>query len=335
MHVRHTCGPSRRMFGAWLSAVIMAFSMSIAALGVEIKLVDGAVLIGDIESVKDGVVTLHTVHLGAIQIPQHAIVTIDGQPPQNLQETDEVQADELAANIEDEEKAANAESSAAPTEPEKEKNWKLSIDLGLANVTGNTDEQVLNFALLYDRETHLNRFIADTSYYLKLSDSDVSDNKFTAGLRYDWLNPDSRWFAFAQGRFDYDQFESWEQRIAGHAGPGYRIIKKEKLKWDARAGLGVRREFGSSNDDLRFEGLLATSVRWNATDRISLNFQSELYPVLTELEDFRTRTTLNIRYRLEEMLSLAFGLLHEYQSIVDPGSEKNDLRLTLSLGLDF
>lgn len=320
----------------WLGCLLIYIAATLGsarAQGAEILLSDGTIIVGDIVTVAETEIRIQTAHLGLLTVPREQIALIRAAEHPSLDRAPETVADGDPDAIQSPPQAA-AEA-AAPTDEKPAKDWTLEIDLGLANVSGNTDEQVLNFGLRYNRETERHRFLADASYYLKISDDDVTDNKFTSGLRYDWRNPDSRWFAFAAGRYDFDEFESWQQRITAHAGPGYRIYRKDQFKWDVRAGLGGRREFGSNNDELRFEGLLATNLEWKPTKDFSLNFQTEYFPVLTELDDFRWRTTFGARYRLNDIVSLAFGALHEYQSIVDPGKERNDLRLTLGLGLDF
>ena len=109
----------------------------------------------------------------------------------------------------------------------------------------------------------------DLSYYHKVKEGDVSDNKLTFGLGRDWLYPESLWFCFVNGRFDYDDFESWQQRANAQAGPGYHLVKTDDIKLDVRSGLGPRREWGSENDTLKFEAAVSQSPAQSSPTALS------------------------------------------------------------------
>jgi putative salt-induced outer membrane protein YdiY len=164
-----------------------------------------------------------------------------------------------------------------------------------------------------------------------------TDNKFTAGVRHDWLNPGQRWFWFVDGRYDFDDFQSWTHRIAGHGGAGYHLLQDEKMTLDILGGAGFRKEFGSENDDIIPEGLLGLDYTWRMTSRQNFVASVRYLPSLTELEDYRTRSSLEWRYVLEQELALTLsaGLLHEYQNVVDPGKDRNDLRVWIGMGLTY
>ncbi len=302
----------------------------------EVRLVDGTILYGEIVRIDDGDVVLRTTHLGELTIDGAQIVSIDGGVPEALDNTSAPPDEQNASSETKDDAKSESKESEDPTKgAAKEKTWDLRLDLGVSTATGDSDDQEFTFRLNYTDETERYRLRVDSSYYLKISDGSTTDNKFTAGFQYDWLNPKSPWYAFASGRFDFDEFESWEQRIAAHAGPGYQIIDRDALKWNVRGGLGVRKEFESTNDDLLPEAVFATAVRWNPTAKISLAYQTEYYPVITDFADYRFRSTFDARYRMTDIISLSFGALHEFQSIVDPGDSNNDLRLTLAVGFDF
>jgi len=215
----------------------------------------------------------------------------------------------------------------------KKKGYSFSTDFGIDGSYGNTDEQSLRFGLNLNRKLEKKRWETDLSYYNKIDEGDLSDNKLTAGYTYDWLKPDSPLFYFATGRYDYDEFESWQQRVSAHMGPGYHLMQTDKVTLDA----GTRKEWGSENDNWRLEGMAGLGFDWKITKRQHLDLTSTIYPVFSDWDDLRTRTALNWRFLLDEEsnLSLLIGLAHEYQSILDPGKEKNDARLFTALQFNF
>lgn len=326
---------------SWLLGLVFALGLSNAARGDEIILKTGDRILCTIVEVTDaGYVVDHPV-FGRLVVPRDQIESFTiGDPV-------DVQAGEQGAPAESLEPSGQETSTSdAPEGVETEileeedeapeKNWALHFDLGLANVSGNTNERVVTGAVLFERKTDLSELTIDLNYYWKESDNEVTDNKLSSGVRYDWLNPDQRWFFFTQGRYDFDEFESWQQRVTAHAGPGYRVIDQDELNFSLRAGAGGRREFGSENDELSPEALFGLDFSWQIDRRNSLTIAATYFPALDDFfDDYRTREVIRWRYKLDDHLSVALGLAHEYQNVVDPGKDRNDLRITLSLGLDF
>jgi putative salt-induced outer membrane protein YdiY len=149
--------------------------------------------------------------------------------------------------------------------------------------------------------------------------------------------PGSPWFWFVGGRFDWDKFESWDQRFSGQTGPGYHLIENDKFKLDLLGGLGTRKEWGSKNDSWLFEGSAGLDFEYTITERQSLEFDITYFFVLDDLDDYRTRSTGNWRYALSDdlHLSLLVGYSWELQSIVDPGDEHYDLRFFIGVQYAF
>jgi len=310
----------------------------------EIELVGGDVIEGDVVLQDESTIVLDHNDLGRLEIPREKIKSVTFISPVLVRPGQGVKKVEITA----EEEAPEEEEEAVMFEPEftglsewaveqKKKGWSASADVSFNSSSGNTDERSLRIGADAKRERPDTRLAIDLAYYNKTSEGDTTDNKFTGGMLHDWLFPESRWFWFGSGRYDFDEFESWEQRLAAHTGPGYHLIEDEKTKLDLRVGAGARKEFGSENNNVRFEGAGGLFWEWIITKRQKLSATSAIYPVLTDVEDYRTRTTANWRFRLkEEMnLSLLIGIEHEYQSIVDPGSDKNDTRTYIGIQFGF
>ncbi|MHC4499357.1 MAG: DUF481 domain-containing protein, partial [Planctomycetota bacterium] len=190
----------------------------------------------------------------------------------------------------------------------KKTGWSAAIDFSLDTTTGNTEEETTRLGVHIKRRLPRERLGIDASYYYKVSDGDTTDNKFTVGAVHDWLNPGSRWFFFTLGRFDYDEFESWEERANAQVGPGYNLIGTDDMTLNLRAGAGARREWGSENSDTKFEGLAGFDFVWKMTDRQSFDTTFHYYPVISDFDDYRTRATLNWRYLLSKEVNVSLLL---------------------------
>lgn len=219
----------------------------------------------------------------------------------------------------------------------KQQGWKNTIDLSLDNSFGNTDEQSNRFAYKATRKRDDSDLNIDTSYYHKEKSGRISDNKWTLGGTYRWLKPAKAAYWFGTGRFDYDEFKSWNKRGSLHFGPGYQLYDSNSVTLTADVGMGSRRESGSRNDQWKFEGLTGFTFQWQVTEGQAFDAGATFTPVLDDFDDFRARASLNWRLLVsrEANLSLILGLLNEYQSIVDPGIDRNDLRMFAGLQVAF
>lgn len=226
---------------------------------------------------------------------------------------------------------------AAPPPAETPKEWKFKFTLAGGASTGNTENA--NLVTKFDavRETEQIKTMFDLGFFYAESDNVTSETKFTAGARNDWLNPDSKWFYFADARYDFDDFQSWNHRVSGHVGIGYKLIEPPKWRINLLAGIGAIREWGSDNDDIRPEALLGVEGEWQIAEKHSLKFDSTIYPDLKDTGEFRWVNNVGWACILDEKtnLSLTAGLAHEYQSTVDPGRKRNDLRVFAGLAMEF
>lgn len=311
--------------------------ISISASAESIQLSTGEVLNVQVLEVTDHTVRFAHPVLGEMTLPA-SVVTI--MPPA-------LAVEQGAAEVEVQEAAAAAQEAAPapplepvpPPEPPAPppKQWKFKLVLGGALSEGNTQTINLSSAFSATRETEQERTVFDAAYFFASSNGDKSDNRFTAGVRHDWLFPESRWFFFAKGRYDYDEFQSWDHRITAQAGPGYRIILPPPLKLHALVGPGVLKEWGSQNDDWQMELMAGLEGEWAIAEKHTLIFSSFIFPSLTNSPQYRWVNNAAWSWLIdkENDLSLTAGVFCEYDSEVDPGQKHYDLRVYAGLQLDF
>jgi RNase P/RNase MRP subunit p29 len=269
----------------------------------------------------DTAIVLDHPTLGRLEIPRERIDTLKVKEP-------EFKKEEKLGRLEPQLRKLSGKASRI-----KEKGWKASADISLDSSTGNTNEQATRLGThvarkLPDRETML-----DLSYYHKIQDGDVSDNKLTVGLGRDWFYPDSPWFHFLSGRFDHDQFESWQQRANVQAGPGYHLVERDDMSLDVRTGLGPRKEWGSDNDRIKAEGLIGMDFEWKTNDRKTFRLSPYFFPVVGDLDDYRARVSGEWRFLFKKAmhLGLVIGGLYEYQSVADTDKDHGDFRTYIGL----
>lgn len=240
------------------------------------------------------------------------------------------QADEvLLAALQDEQAAA------APEEAEKV--WKSTVNAGGSASFGNSDKQDLYAIFTSTREVEDEKTRFRAGYYYGASDGDRTDNEFEAALRHDWYISGSAWEYFAQLKYEYDEFQSWEHRVSGFAGVGYQFYKQDDFDLLGRVGLGGSQEFNSPDDEFRWEALLGLDLRWDISDKTELEASTEIYPSLSDLGEFRALSRASISTLLDEELNMSFvaGVEHEYQSENEDPTDKNDFRVLFGLQFEF
>ncbi|MHC4130886.1 MAG: DUF481 domain-containing protein [Planctomycetota bacterium] len=326
-------------------------------------LVGGDVIHGKISNLTDVSISLEHVDLGMLEIPKQKIESLTfkhavlGQIEIPRSQIKSLGTDKPASAVVVEEKPTTTQVQQPQKEEEveehwlepqfdnlnaevsrlKKKGWSLTTDFSITTASGNTDEETTRFSAHLKRRLRDERLNLDMTYYHKTSEGDTTDNKFTAGVLQDWLNPGSRWFFFGLGRYDYDEFESWTHRSNIQFGPGYNLLDSDSILLNLRAGAGSRKEWGSDSDDPKFEGLAGFDFEWKITQKQSFDTYVHFFPVLTDFDDYRTRSVLNWRYLLSKELNLSFifGILHEYQSIVDQGDDNSDTRVHTGIQIRF
>jgi len=209
---------------------------------------------------------------------------------------------------------------------------KQRIEVGLSGASGNSRNSDLRLGYQRRSSSSQRHWLIKSHYQRETSNGNTQENEFFTELTYDWLMPQSRWFRFAKGRYDWDNFEEWDNRISLSGGSGYRFIQRADLTIAGRIGLGLTQTMGGENDDLAPEGMIGFDANWQINSRQSFEFTNDLSLQLDEVGELRNLTSLAWLVKLDQFngINLKFGVDNEYES--DAGdSRSNDLKYDLSL----
>jgi putative salt-induced outer membrane protein YdiY len=214
--------------------------------------------------------------------------------------------------------------------------WKRSIEMGLSGASGNSETKDLRAGVNLGYEDKTRRWKFEARYLFSEQDHDTSQNNFRTILNRDFLLPNSRWFYFAGGRYDWDDFQNWEHRLTLGGGPGYELFTSESFNLRGRIGPSLTIQRGD-DDDVKGELLLGLEAVWRISEAQTLNLSNSIFPALSDPGEFRNVTNADWIVQLSERhrLALKLGLENDYDSSVDSDTEKNDLKYYGSLLYSF
>ncbi len=320
--------------------VLLPASVSFAD---RIELITGEVLLGEIVQRTAECLVLDHPILGRLEIPAQAVRRVDDWLPAQSSPPTELVRDTRKS----EPNPAPPTPAPPPPPPEPGPRWHSKIEFGFAATEGNSEDANLTLAFKSLIDRGYDKYTLDSRYSLRTSRGDRSENKLTAGLLAEWPLSDPRWSYFAQSRYDFDEFQSWDHRITGGGGVGYHLIDingvdpagnaRDVFDLRIRAGLGLRREYGSTNERIQPEGIFGGNLVWQLNSHQRLAAGTTFFPNLDETSEFRVVTNAEWVLDLETLdgLSLKLGLAHEFQSVTDPGIKENDLSVYGAFVLDF
>lgn len=230
-----------------------------------------------------------------------------------------------------------AAGSAAAAEGAGEARWENRVELSFGLIDGNTESTTARVGYVGTRETEIDKLRLDSAYFFQSQSNETTENEAFGAFLYDRDITPTRWIWFSDGRLEWDEFESWDARVGTHAGLGYKVFDRERLKLVARAGAGAVREFGSERDEWIPEALAGADGEWRISDRQRLEASFRYFPDLEQGGEFRMVTSAGwvLDLDMRRGLNVNAGLLHEYQSVVDPGIERSDLRVYAGVGYGF
>jgi putative salt-induced outer membrane protein YdiY len=297
-----------------LAAAVLAFAAAAAAAD-EVTPQSGDVLKGKVVERTEVRVVLDHPTLGKITLPGEKVksVRLEGEPPPP-----------------------------PPAPPKEEPRLVNKLEVGLNGSEGNTESFgfIAGLGSDYRTEGHVWRF--ESRFFYKEVDGDATDNRFHALLRKDWtFEKDSRYSFFAEGRYDRDQFQQWNQRGTVAGGVAYKFVMQEDLFVGFRVGGAATKEWGlegpGQDDDVRPEGLLGLEAKWTVDRGTEIAVQSTYYPDLSDAGEYRVLSSAGISLRLDEKGTMSFraGAEHEYDTHREDPFERTDVRYFALLILEF
>ncbi|MCA9276333.1 MAG: DUF481 domain-containing protein [Phycisphaerales bacterium] len=231
-----------------------------------------------------------------------------------------------------------AEEADVPQDPSSWKDgWDWKAVVALTGASGNNENFSALASLSGERNTSKYETSLKLAYTYGTSDGTKNTSRGVLDLRNDWLT-DSKWRYFADAKYEYDEFQSWDHRLSGHLGAGYEIIKDDKQELIGRLGFGGSYEFGGNADEhLIPEGLLGLDWKYQWTENTKLAASTTYYPSFDDFGEFRWNSNAGIEVVMDEEsgMTLNAGIEHRHDSQPGTGKKPNDVLYFMGLGWSF
>jgi hypothetical protein len=209
--------------------------------------------------------------------------------------------------------------------------------LGAALTVSRATEETLNLRL-NARLTHSDEAGStnlEGTWYLNLSDGEVTDNDMLVRGDRDWALSESPLDWFVQSTWQFDQFEQWAHRVSPYTGLGWTVLDDEEASLTLKGGGGATWEYGSGI--VRPQLLLEADGQFALSQRHAIKGYASIAPSVRSLDDYLAtlRLVLQIQLRDDASLALNVGVRNIYDSTPGAGATHNDFKLWTGLDWTF
>ena len=333
-----------RIIVVLLTALLLSHT---AAASEPVKLISGELL--EVTSARVNGESVELVHpiLGTMTIPAASIESIDGTL---LHAADNDHETHASAQPNEHDSTPPKQAAAEPKQKQKaESDWKGAFTLAGSFNEGTSQNASLFTQLSFTRDTDNETTSISTYYRFSSSAGETNQSWYNLTANQLWKIKDSKWGIFASGEFDWSEFNTWEQRISGHAGGQYRLFDLSRqtnpelwvdtLQLDGRIGAGPRKEFAGTQTSLVAEGELGGILQLGMGNGQTLAADATYYPEIDKNMEYRFNANLNWKIPMDldgfTGLSLALGIKYQFQSEVSSEDKNYDLLGTVGVSWDF
>ncbi|MEM7575909.1 MAG: DUF481 domain-containing protein [Planctomycetota bacterium] len=117
--------------------------------------------------------------------------------------------------------------------------------------------------------------------------SGTSRSEGRAELTSRWRSPESPCFLSGTGRYQYNRFQAWQDRLGTYAGLGNTLEVAEGFEFTTEAGIRASDEYGRGDAWTPEAVFAANGFAWSLSPRQSLSVNSRFSPDLRDAERYR------------------------------------------------
>ncbi|MBT4766738.1 MAG: DUF481 domain-containing protein [Phycisphaerae bacterium] len=213
--------------------------------------------------------------------------------------------------------------------------WAGSISLAATASDNSRSSYDIRLGASLKRKRELDQFDLTATWYWSQQDNITTDNDFLMRASQEWYIEKSRWLYFAQGTWQYDQFESWAHRVSPYAGVGYKLFDQDDLTLTIKGGGGATWNYHNNEVDPQL--LFEMNTEWKINDRQSLTGFMSIAPDPVNWGNYLATIKADWKLKLgsDTPWAMTLGIRDIYDSRPGRGSNANDLKAYAGLTMDF
>jgi putative salt-induced outer membrane protein YdiY len=224
----------------------------------------------------------------------------------------------------------------AETLPKPPKIWSGNFDLGLNGSEGNSNQFNFRFNVLGERKTADTQLTLRLNYVKTEAQSTETANRLFFDGRNEWLCVGSPWSYYLHETTEYDEFRTYDFRVAMDAGVSYQFLDSDKSSLKGRFGPSTSREVGGTDDEWVPELAFGTQFEHALNDRHQIVTSIDYFPDVTDFNSFRVNSQASWQVTVDQAnnLSVKFSVVDRYDSTPN-GVFPNDLDYAVTLVYSF
>ena len=167
--------------------------------------------------------------------------------------------------------------------------------------------------------------------------SEDTQERHSVGINYQRFRPD-RWYTDWFGNFEKNDQLGIEARFSAGGGLGRYIIQTNKNHVSLMTGLQATREEFIGEDPGDTVGEARIQFRWlhrNVSPDASLTFTAEVFPLLSNLSEYRAESSFVWSREFFSDLDLMLDLYYSYQTTPPSEGERTDHGIITSLSYSW
>jgi putative salt-induced outer membrane protein YdiY len=336
-------------------AAALALVTTAAMAQDRITLTNGDVLTGQIKTMADGKVTIHSPVLGDVVVPMSDVSDMVTKEVVRLKTAS---GDLLQRRIvgleggnlrlEGDTTALSLENLGQINPPEKEEpSWTGSLKLTGIYASGNTDRRAAGLLFDATRRSEIDRITVDASWdYSEDKDGDPTSATFRdwrlnqrrvgGGLKYDYYLGE-RWYLIATARALGDTLADLQLRFTTGLGLGYTVVDDETTLFLVEAGLAYLSEnYRSAAPSVDYvSARVAYRLEHELSADTKLVHRVEAFPSLESSDDIYLQAVTELTTSLTESMVASVSWILDYDNTPAPDRERADNRVLVGVGWSF
>lgn len=294
---------------------------------VQVEFPGGDHLSGELVSVSETECVIRHSVLGDVTVPRSFVVSPPAPNSSSDQQKETGDKTTGAVSGPDESDTASVPAERGP--------WTGSVSLAATGSKTTSSTYNIRLGAEAHRSSESEQFDVTASWYWNQSNGATSDNDILVRADQQWFVAESRWLYFAQGTWQYDQFEEWAHRVSPYGGVGYKLIDEADLTLTARGGGGLTWHYNGGAVDPQV--LFELGTDWKIDERQTLSGRASIAPDPVDWANYLATISVDWKVKLgtDTPWALNFGATNIYDSQPTGGSNANDLKAYAGLSLDF